>query len=305
MNLSNLKYAVEVEKTGSITKAAQNFYMNQPHLSKIIRELERDLGCPIFDRTSRGMVPTRRGEEFLRHARAILVQEEQLEALCQKDAPRSLLVSLAAPRSFYCSYAFSRFLAGRRDVEGLKVQYLETNSRDVIQKVAEKAFDLGILRCQSIYAPYYQKLLHDENLSSRLLWEFSCSLLMTAEHPLAGRTSLTYLDLEGFPQISQGDMQPASFTFDTPEQPGASPAKTVAVYDRASQIDLLLSLPGAYLWDAPVPYRILADMNLIQRPCSYPGNLYQDFLIYRSGRGLLPEEQELIQCLYRTVSQLS
>lgn len=34
MNLSYLKYAVEVEKTGSITKAAQNFYMNQPHLSK-------------------------------------------------------------------------------------------------------------------------------------------------------------------------------------------------------------------------------------------------------------------------------
>lgn len=65
MNLSYLKYAVEVEKTGSITKAAQNFYMNQPHLSKIIRELERDLGCDIFDRTSRGMVPTKKGEEFL------------------------------------------------------------------------------------------------------------------------------------------------------------------------------------------------------------------------------------------------
>ena len=61
MNLSYLKYAVEVEKTGSITKAAQNYYMNQPHLSKIIRELERDLGCPIFDRTSRGMIcPWRR-----------------------------------------------------------------------------------------------------------------------------------------------------------------------------------------------------------------------------------------------------
>ena len=43
MNLSYLKYAVEVEKTGSITKAAQNYYMNQPHLSKIIRELEQSL----------------------------------------------------------------------------------------------------------------------------------------------------------------------------------------------------------------------------------------------------------------------
>ena len=42
MNLSYLKYAVEVEKTGSITKAAQNYYMNQPHLSKIIREEIKD-----------------------------------------------------------------------------------------------------------------------------------------------------------------------------------------------------------------------------------------------------------------------
>ena len=103
MNLSYLKYAVEVEKTGSITKAAQNFYMNQPHLSKIIRELERDLGCPIFDRTSRCMVPTKRGEEFLRYAKAILVQEEQIEALCQQDTGRTLTVSLAAPCLLYTS----------------------------------------------------------------------------------------------------------------------------------------------------------------------------------------------------------
>ena len=34
MNLSYLKYAVEVEKTGSITKAAQNYYMNQPHFKQ-------------------------------------------------------------------------------------------------------------------------------------------------------------------------------------------------------------------------------------------------------------------------------
>ena len=34
MNLSYLKYAVEVEKTGSITQAAENLYMGQPNLSK-------------------------------------------------------------------------------------------------------------------------------------------------------------------------------------------------------------------------------------------------------------------------------
>ena len=57
-NLLQLKYAVEVEKTGSISKAAENLYMNQPNLSKSIRELEDDLGIAIFDRTAKGVVPT-------------------------------------------------------------------------------------------------------------------------------------------------------------------------------------------------------------------------------------------------------
>ena len=128
MNLSYLKYAVEVEKTGSITKAAQNFYMNQPHLSKIIRELERDLGCDIFDRTSRGMVPTKKGEEFLRYAKAILVQEEQIEALCVKNSEKALEVNLCVPRATYISYAFSDFLKHMDSCPSVNVHYMETNS---------------------------------------------------------------------------------------------------------------------------------------------------------------------------------
>ena len=65
MNLQLLEYAVEVEKTGSITQAAENLYMNQPHLSRAIKELEKEMGIQIFSRTRRGIVPTEVGEEFL------------------------------------------------------------------------------------------------------------------------------------------------------------------------------------------------------------------------------------------------
>ena len=63
-NILHLKYAVEVEKTGSISKAAENLYIAQPHLSKAIRELEGSLGAAIFNRTSKGVVPTKKGEGF-------------------------------------------------------------------------------------------------------------------------------------------------------------------------------------------------------------------------------------------------
>lgn len=158
MNLSYLKYAVEVEKTGSITKAAQNFYMNQPHLSKIIRELERDLGSPIFDRTSRGMVPTKRGEEFLRYAKAILVQEEQIESLCTKNSRRILEVALSVPRATYISYAFTSYLKTLGNPPSVNLHYRETNSKDTIRSIADKTFDLGIIRSQILYETYYLKI---------------------------------------------------------------------------------------------------------------------------------------------------
>ena len=44
MNLLHLKYAVEIAKTKSISKAAENLYTAQPNLSRAIKELEESLG---------------------------------------------------------------------------------------------------------------------------------------------------------------------------------------------------------------------------------------------------------------------
>lgn len=305
MNLSYLKYAAEVEKTGSITKAAQNLYMNQPHLSKIIRELERDLGSPIFDRTSRGMVPTRRGEEFLRYARTILAQEEQIEALCARNKERVIDLSLCAPRSACAAAALAAFLRELENPETLNLRFRETNLRETIRCICSKTFDLGIIRFQSLYEASYIKMLQDENLEWKEMWEFSSQLLMSASHPLASRPSLTYLDLTDFLEIREGDIRQPSFSFEEEEEcagPGCS--RSVSVYDRGSQLELLKQLPSSYMWSAPLPQQCLKDSGLIQRPCSYPGNLHKDALIFRSGYRFSREEQLLISCLMDMTSQL-
>ena len=48
MNILHLRYALEVEKTGSITHAADNLYVGQPNLSKAIKELENTLFMRYF-----------------------------------------------------------------------------------------------------------------------------------------------------------------------------------------------------------------------------------------------------------------
>ena len=50
MNFLHLKYLLAVEKYGSISKAASHLYINQPHLSKIIKEMEEEMNIKIFER---------------------------------------------------------------------------------------------------------------------------------------------------------------------------------------------------------------------------------------------------------------
>jgi len=71
MNLTDLHYVVEIEKSGSISKAAKELYVAQPNLSKAIKHLEREFGISIFERSSKGVKATRRRTE--------------ISGVCQKD----------------------------------------------------------------------------------------------------------------------------------------------------------------------------------------------------------------------------
>lgn len=66
-----------VAKCGNMTRAAKLLLGNQPNLTRAIKNLEAELGCPLFSRTNRGMILTPEGEELYRHVR---IAFEQIEA---------------------------------------------------------------------------------------------------------------------------------------------------------------------------------------------------------------------------------
>ena len=98
MNILHLKYAVEVAKTKSISKAAENLYMGQPNLSRAIKELEESLGITIFDRTPKGITLTPQGEEFLQYARRIISQVDEVEQMYKNRASGKQKFSVCVPR---------------------------------------------------------------------------------------------------------------------------------------------------------------------------------------------------------------
>ena len=79
MNISSEYYKAfyYVAKHGSVSKAAKLLYSNQPNLTRTIKNLESQLGCPLFLRTNRGMKLTFEGRKLYSH---IKIAFEQIEA---------------------------------------------------------------------------------------------------------------------------------------------------------------------------------------------------------------------------------
>ena len=79
MTLQQLKYAITVAQTGTITEAAEKLYISQPSLTNAIHELEKEMNIEIFTRTNKGIIVSKDGEDFLGYARQVLEQAEVLE----------------------------------------------------------------------------------------------------------------------------------------------------------------------------------------------------------------------------------
>ncbi|MEK1903381.1 MAG: LysR family transcriptional regulator, partial [Rhizobium sp.] len=77
MELRHLRYFIAVAEELNFTRAARKVGIGQPPLSNQIRDLENEIGAPLFRRLSNGAELTEAGGAFLPEARAILLQAEQ------------------------------------------------------------------------------------------------------------------------------------------------------------------------------------------------------------------------------------
>ena len=93
MNLMQLRYVEAVAEYGSLNKAATALYMSQPNLSGAIKNLEKELGVELFERSNTGMSLTDDGQDFLKYSRRILGEVKLLEERYQKDYLKSFTVS--------------------------------------------------------------------------------------------------------------------------------------------------------------------------------------------------------------------
>ncbi len=281
MNISHLRYVVCIAEMGSINKAAEELHVAQPNLSRVIKEMETDLGIRFFRRSSRGMRLTADGESFVNQARNILGQIDELENRYKSMGGKKQCFSISVPRASYISDAFAVFSRSLDNMEADIFYHESNNTLQTVKDVLEGSYNLGIIRYDASYDKYFKQVLEKKGLSYELVSEFCPVLVMREDSALAGRDVICYSDLTHFIQIAPADSYvPPLFLSSEKEKEYPAVSRHIYVSERGIQFDLLTQNPETFMWASPLPERVVKNLHLVQRECIDSRLQYRDMLIH-------------------------
>ncbi|WP_298021225.1 LysR family transcriptional regulator [uncultured Dysosmobacter sp.] len=185
MTLQQIRYVLEISRSGSISGAAQALCLTQPYLSNILRDLENELHITIFTRDRKGVALTDTGKEFLQYARPLLDQEERILALYTHHVEQPVFrFSISTQRYPFIVKAFFQFFE-RYDPQVFEIHVRETSMDAVIRDVHEKQSDVGIIFLSTATESFIQKYLTLRNLEFNELITIDPCVFFSRNHPMA------------------------------------------------------------------------------------------------------------------------
>ena len=146
MELRALRYFLAVAREENMTEAANVLHVTQPTLSRQIADLERELGCVLFNRTNRACMLTEDGMRLRQRAEEILSLVDQAEReMGDTGADLSGTVRIGAGETRAMSFVMEAFANLRRDHVRVTCE-LFTGSADVVQERLERGLlDFALL----------------------------------------------------------------------------------------------------------------------------------------------------------------
>ncbi|WP_231509522.1 LysR family transcriptional regulator [Streptosporangium roseum] len=193
MELRQLEYFVAVAEEQNFTRAAERVHISQSGVSAQIRQLERELGAELFDRSARTATLTVAGKAALGHARAALAAAG---ALGQAVGEVTDLIRgrLTVGMVIGCTVTplFDALAAFHRAHPGVEISLLEDNSDRLIEGVRAGALDLALVGTATATPAGLDALTI---ISERLV------AAVPAGHPLTEQRRVTLRDLSAYPIV--------------------------------------------------------------------------------------------------------
>lgn len=193
MNLDYLRYFVKLAQVGHYTRASEQLNISQPSLSHAVRQLEEELGVPLFERQGRNTQLTQFGEEFLDCAARTLATLDEGVISLRRKAKGEGLIRLGFLRVLGTDYVprlAARFLAARPDRQ-LQFTFHSGRTQELLEGLADRRYDLVFC---SRPAP-------ELGLTAVPVRAQELVLIVPPGHPLAGRSGVSLAEAAPYPMV--------------------------------------------------------------------------------------------------------
>ena len=243
MTIQQLKYAIAISDAGSLNKASEVLYVAQPSLTSSIRELEKEVGITIFNRTGRGVTLTSDGLEFIQYARQVVQQYGRLEEKYGKNGSYKKKFGISSQHYSFVIKSFVEMVR-KSGTEEYEFSVRETKTLEVIEDVASGKSEVGILYLNGFNRKVMGKLFHENGIEFHHLIDCKAFVYLWKGHPLAGRKSIRFEDLAEYPCLAFEQGADASFYFSEEILSTNDYPQIIKATDRATMLNLMVGLNG-------------------------------------------------------------
>src|SRR5260370_14914199 len=192
IEVRHLRYFLAVAETWHSSKAAGRWGRAQPPLSQQIRSLERMLGYPLFDRTTRGVRLTKVGEYFRKRARnTVMKMQDDVEMARRLGSGQEGVLTVGFSGSVMLTTLPKAIERYRRVYPKGELRLRELVTAEQIPSLLDGTLDLGFLRDGE----------PRDGLSIESILRERFIAVLPARHRLAGRTTIRPRDLRNEPFV--------------------------------------------------------------------------------------------------------
>lgn len=187
MELRHLRYFVAVAEARSLKLAAEEtLHTTQPSLSRQIRDLEEEVGTPLFTRGAKGVELTPAGRVFLDHARVMLSQAEvAVQSARQIAYPAIPSLSLGFMIGHDMTWLPAALKLIRNELPNIHVVISTQNSPQLAAAILHGGIDIAFLRRED----------GSDDIEFQTLVEEQFKIFLPSDHPLAAQKTITLQEI--------------------------------------------------------------------------------------------------------------
>src|SRR5690625_3417713 len=195
LRLRNLQMLLSLAQTGNMTLSAELLHTTQPGLSKWLKELEDDVGLPLFERHARGLRPTPYGRALIEHARCI---EAQLDT-AREDMTLLREGSVGVVRIGFAGLSAidtvpMAVLRAVRMQPKAQIRLVEGRFNSLLESLAAGEVDIVVGLAET-------SIEHGSQIQSERLYAEPIHLVARWDHPLFAQARITWDDVMNYPWV--------------------------------------------------------------------------------------------------------